>query len=95
MAIKRGFGEQARRVPISSTKTITGHLLGAAGEVESVVAVKAIRTGRIAPAINRENPDRDLDYVPNPAREARVRTVLGNSLGFGGQNAAAVFRALD
>ncbi|MGH7995670.1 MAG: beta-ketoacyl-ACP synthase II [Opitutaceae bacterium] len=96
LAIKKVFGEHARRVPISSTKSMTGHLLGAAGGIESVVAVKAIETGRIPPTINLEDPDPecDLDYVPNVARERPVRLVLSNNLGFGGQNATAVFRAL-
>jgi 3-oxoacyl-[acyl-carrier-protein] synthase II len=96
LAIKQVFGEAARRVAISSTKSMTGHLLGAAGGIESIIAVKTIQTGRIAPTINLEDPDPDcdLDYVPNRAREARVRSVLSNNLGFGGQNAAIVFRAL-
>ncbi|MBI5766569.1 MAG: beta-ketoacyl-ACP synthase II [Verrucomicrobia bacterium] len=96
LAIKKVFGDQARRVAISSTKSMTGHLLGAAGGIESVICVKTIQTGRIAPTINLEEPDPDcdLDYVPNVAREAPVRTVLSNNLGFGGQNAAVVFRAL-
>jgi 3-oxoacyl-[acyl-carrier-protein] synthase II len=96
LAIKKIFGEHARRVAISSTKSMTGHLLGAAGGIESVISVKTIETGRIAPTINLDDPDPecDLDYVPNLAREKPVRTVLSNNLGFGGQNAAVVFRAL-
>lgn len=96
LAIKKVFGDHARRVPISSTKSMTGHLLGAAGGIESVICVKTIQTGRIAPTINLEEPDPDcdLDYVPNLARVANVRTVLSNNLGFGGQNAAVVFKAL-
>ena len=96
LAIKKVFGDHARKLAISSTKSMTGHLLGAAGGIESVIAVKTIQTGRIAPTINLEEPDPDcdLDYVPNVAREAKVRTVLSNNLGFGGQNAAVVFRAL-
>ncbi len=96
LAIKKVFGEHARRVPISSTKSMTGHLLGAAGGIESVIAVKTIQTQTIAPTINLDDPDPecDLDYVPNVARAAAVRTVLSNNLGFGGQNAAIVFRAL-
>ena len=96
LAIKKVFGDHARRVAISSTKSMTGHLLGAAGGIESVICVKTIQTGLIAPTINLDEPDPecDLDYVPNVARAAPVRTVLSNNLGFGGQNAAIVFRAL-
>ena len=96
MSIKRVFGDHARRVAISSTKSMTGHLLGAAGGIESVIAAKTIQTGIIAPTINLEEPDPDcdLDYVPNVARRAKVRVVLSNNLGFGGQNAAIVFRAI-
>ena len=96
LAIKKIFGEHARKVAISSTKSMTGHLLGAAGGIESVICAKTIQTGKIAPTINLEEPDPDcdLDYVPNAAREAKVRTVLSNNLGFGGQNATAIFRAI-
>lgn len=96
LAIKKVFGDHARKLAVSSTKSMTGHLLGAAGGIESIVAVKTIETGKIAPTINLEEPDPecDLDYVPNQMREAKVRTVLSNNLGFGGQNAAVVFRAL-
>ncbi len=96
LAIKRIFGDHARNLAVSSTKSMTGHLLGAAGGIESVICAKTIETGVIPPTINLVNPDPDcdLDYVPNVARQAPVRTVLSNNLGFGGQNAAAVFRAL-
>ncbi len=96
LAIKKVFGDHASKLAISSTKSMTGHLLGAAGGIESVICVKTIQTGRIAPTINlvEPDPDCDLDYVPNTARTASVRTVLSNNLGFGGQNAAVVFRAL-
>jgi 3-oxoacyl-[acyl-carrier-protein] synthase II len=96
LAIKKVFGDSARTVPISSTKSMTGHLLGAAGGIESVICVKTLQTQMIAPTINLEeaDPDCDLDYVPNVARAAKVRTVLSNNLGFGGQNAAVVFRAI-
>ena len=96
LAIKRIFGDHARRLAISSTKSMTGHLLGAAGGIESVISVKSIQTGMLAPTINLEHPDPDcdLDYVPNVARAAKVRTVLSNNLGFGGQNASVVFRAV-
>ena len=96
LAIKKVFGDHASKVPISSTKSMTGHLLGAAGGIESVICVKTIQSQLIAPTINLANhdPDCDLDYVPNVARAARVQTVLSNNLGFGGQNALVVFRAL-
>jgi len=96
LAIKKVFGDHARKVAISSTKSMTGHLLGAAGGIESVISVKTIQAQTIAPTINLEEPDPDcdLDYVPNVARSAKVRTVLSNNLGFGGQNAAVVFRAV-
>ncbi|MBM7702578.1 3-oxoacyl-[acyl-carrier-protein] synthase II [Bacillus iocasae] len=94
MAIKEVFGEHARQVAISSTKSMTGHLLGAAGGVEAIFSVKAIETGMIPPTINYETPDEecDLDYVPNEARKQEVNTVLSNSLGFGGHNATIVFK---
>lgn len=96
LAIKKVFGAHARKVAISSTKSMTGHLLGAAGGIESVICVKTIESQTIAPTINLEEPDPecDLDYVPNVARRAPIRVVLSNNLGFGGQNAAVVFRAL-
>ena len=96
LAIKKVFGDHARKLAVSSTKSMTGHLLGAAGGIESVICVKTIQTGILAPTINLDEPDPecDLDYVPNVARAAPVRTVLSNNLGFGGQNAAIVFRAL-
>ncbi len=96
LAIKKVFGDHARKVAISSTKSMTGHLLGAAGGVESVIAVKTLQSQTIAPTINLEDPDPecDLDYVPNVARAAKVRAVLSNNLGFGGQNAAVIFRTL-
>ncbi len=96
LAIKKVFGDHARRVPISSTKSMTAHLLGAAGGIEAVISAKTIQSQTIAPTINlnEPDPDCDLDYVPNTARAAKVRTVLSNNLGFGGQNAAAVFRAV-
>jgi 3-oxoacyl-[acyl-carrier-protein] synthase II len=96
LSIKQVFGDHARKVPISSTKSMTGHLLGAAGGIESVICVKTIQQGVIAPTMNLEDPDPDcdLDYVPNAARAAKVRTVLSNNLGFGGQNASVIFRAL-
>ncbi|HEY0966895.1 MAG TPA: beta-ketoacyl-ACP synthase II [Opitutaceae bacterium] len=96
LAIKKVFGDHARTLPVSSTKSMTGHLLGAAGGIESVVCVKTLQSQMLAPTINLHEPDPecDLDYVPNVARPAKVRTVLSNNLGFGGQNASVVFRAL-
>jgi 3-oxoacyl-[acyl-carrier-protein] synthase II len=95
-AIKQVFGEHARRLKISSTKSMTGHLLGGAGAIEAAVAVKTIESGIIPPTINLENadPDCDLDYVANVAQRAPVRTALSNNLGFGGQNAALIFQRL-
>jgi 3-oxoacyl-[acyl-carrier-protein] synthase II len=94
LAIKKVFGDAARKVMISSTKSMTGHLLGAAGGIEAVISVKTIQTGEVPPTINYETPDPDcdLDYVPNVKRAATVNTVLTNNLGFGGQNAALVFK---
>jgi 3-oxoacyl-[acyl-carrier-protein] synthase II len=94
LAIKRVFGEHAYRVPVSSIKSMIGHLLGAAGGVEAIACVKAIETGWIPPTINYETPDPqcDLDYVPNTARKVDVGVTLSNSFGFGGTNAALVFR---
>ena len=95
-AIKRAFGDHARKLAISSTKSMTGHLLGAAGAVEAVACAFAIRDGVIPPTINYEtaDPDCDLDYVPNEKREARVDAVLSNSLGFGGHNVTLAFGKL-
>jgi 3-oxoacyl-[acyl-carrier-protein] synthase II len=94
LAIKRVFGEHAYKVAISSTKSMTGHLLGAAGGVEAAIAVLAIRHQVIPPTINYETPDPecDLDYVPNQKRETRIDYVLSNSFGFGGTNAALLFK---
>jgi 3-oxoacyl-[acyl-carrier-protein] synthase II len=93
-AIKTLFGEHAYRVPISSTKSMVGHVLGGAGAIEAMACVKTIETGIIHPTINYEvpDPDCDLDYVPNVARKAGVRTILSNSFGLGGQNACLVMR---
>lgn len=97
MAIKEVFGDHAYKVAVSSTKSMTGHLLGAAGAVEAIFSVRTITDGIIPPTINYETPDPDcdLDYVPNTARKQEVRTVLSNSLGFGGHNAALVFKKYE
>ncbi|MEA2524263.1 MAG: 3-oxoacyl-[acyl-carrier-protein] synthase [Thermomicrobiales bacterium] len=96
-AIKSAFGAHAARVAISSTKSMTGHLLGAAGALEAVICLKAIAEGCIPPTINytTPDPDCDLDYVPNSARPAQLRHVLSNSMGFGGHNVALVLSAYD
>ena len=93
-AIKTVFGEQVAKLAVSSTKSMTGHLLGAAGAVEGVYSVLALRDGMLPPTINYENPDPacDLDYVPNKARKAAIEIALSNSFGFGGTNACAIFR---
>jgi 3-oxoacyl-[acyl-carrier-protein] synthase II len=96
VAIKRAFGDHAYTLAVSSTKSMTGHLLGAAGAVEAIFSILAIRDAVVPPTLNLENPDPecDLDYVPNTARRARVTTALSNSFGFGGTNGSLVFRAL-
>jgi 3-oxoacyl-[acyl-carrier-protein] synthase II len=92
--IRTVFGDHAYRVPISSTKSMIGHLFGAAGAVEAVACVRTLQTGVIHPTINYETPDPacDLDYVPNEARETHPRIALSNSFGFGGHNATLIFR---
>ncbi|HEX8118302.1 MAG TPA: beta-ketoacyl-ACP synthase II, partial [Pyrinomonadaceae bacterium] len=97
LAIKKAFGEHARRMAVSSTKSMTGHALGAAGGIEAVFSVLAIHDGRIPPTINYVNPDPDcdLDYVPNEPRPARLDYALSNSFGFGGTNAALLFKRYE
>jgi 3-oxoacyl-[acyl-carrier-protein] synthase II len=97
VAIKSVFGERAYEVPVNSTKSMVGHLLGAAGAVELVGCVLSIRDGRVHPTINYENrdPDCDLDYVANAARTMAVRSVLSNSFGFGGHNVSLVVKAYE
>ena len=96
-AIKTAFGDHAYQVTVSSTKSMTGHLLGAAGGVESIFCIRALETGRIPPTLNLEDPDPEcrLDHVVDKAREGPLRVVLNNSFGFGGTNAALVLRAWD
>jgi 3-oxoacyl-[acyl-carrier-protein] synthase II len=96
-AIKRVFGEQAFRIPVSSTKSMTGHLLGAAGGIEAVFSLLALFHGVLPPTINLDHPDPacDLDYIPNKARPSAIKTALSNSFGFGGVNACLIFTRLD
>jgi beta-ketoacyl-acyl-carrier-protein synthase II len=96
-AIKTLFGERAYRIPVSSTKSMTGHLMGAGGGIEAIASILAIKNGVLPPTINQENPDPecDLDYVPNEARRAEVEVAMSNSFGFGGHNATLVFRRHD
>ena len=95
-AIKQVFGAQAYRIPVSSTKSMTGHLLGAAGGIEAVFSVLALHHGILPPTINLDNPDPacDLDYIPHQARPAKPTAVLSNSFGFGGVNACLIFKQL-
>lgn len=96
-AIKKVFGEHAYQIPVSSTKSMTGHLLGASGAVEAIFSVLAIKESVIPPTINLETPDPDcdLDYVPNEARRQPVHAVLSNSFGFGGHNATLIFKKYE
>jgi 3-oxoacyl-[acyl-carrier-protein] synthase II len=93
-AIKTVFGEAAYRIPVSSTKSMTGHLMGAGGGVEAVACIRALETGILPPTINLDTPDPecDLDYVPNAARQVPIQTAMSNAFGFGGHNATLVFR---
>ena len=94
VAIKRLFGDSAYNIPVSSTKSMIGHSLGAAGSLDAAACVKTITEGMIHPTVNYENPDPtcDLDYVPNQPRAKDVQIALSNAFGFGGQNACLVFR---
>jgi 3-oxoacyl-[acyl-carrier-protein] synthase II len=95
--IKSVFGERARKIPISASKSMIGHLLGAAGGIEAVITVLAMKHGVLPPTINLTEPDPecDLDYVPNVARKAKVRTAVSNSFGFGGHNSVLIFRQMS
>ncbi|PWA12763.1 beta-ketoacyl-[acyl-carrier-protein] synthase II [Pueribacillus theae] len=97
IAIKTVFGDHAYKLAVSSTKSMTGHLLGAGGAAEAIFSIKAIKEGIIPPTINYQTPDPDcdLDYVPNEAREKEIKAVLSNSLGFGGHNATLIFKAYN
>lgn len=97
MAIKRAFGDRAYEIPVSSTKSSIGHLLGAAGAVESIICVLALRDGVVPPTINYETPDPecDLDYVPNKSRKVSARVAMTNSFGFGGHNGTLIFRKYE
>ncbi len=97
VGIKRAFGDAAKKLAVSSTKSTTGHLLGAAGAAEAIFCILAIRDQVLPPTINYETPDPDcdLDYVPNTARDAKVTTAISNSFGFGGTNGSLVFRAVN
>jgi 3-oxoacyl-(acyl-carrier-protein) synthase len=94
-AIKHVFGDHAYKLMVSSTKSMTGHLLGAAGALEAIACLLAMRDGCIPPTINYETPDPalDLDYVPNKPRAQAIKTSLSNSMGFGGHNASLIFRS--
>jgi 3-oxoacyl-[acyl-carrier-protein] synthase II len=97
VGIRRAFGDAADRLMVSSTKSTTGHMLGAAGVAEAIFSVKAIHEQVVPPTINLDNqdPECDLDYVPHEARQARIRAALSNSFGFGGTNGTLIFSALD
>jgi 3-oxoacyl-[acyl-carrier-protein] synthase II len=96
-AIKEVFGEHAKKLAVSSTKSMTGHLLGGAGAVEAIYMALTIKHGVMPPTINYDKPDPgcDLDYVPNEARKVDVRVAMSNSFGFGGTNASLIFKAFE
>jgi 3-oxoacyl-[acyl-carrier-protein] synthase II len=97
IAIKTVFGDHAKKVPISATKSMTGHLLGAAGSTEAIFTLLAIRDGIMPPTINYEEPDPqcDLDYVPNVARRQPLNIAMSNAFGFGGTNATLIFKKFE
>jgi 3-oxoacyl-[acyl-carrier-protein] synthase II len=96
-ALKTAFGSHASKLMVSSTKSMTGHLLGGAGGIEAIFTILAVHRGILPPTINLETPDPecDLDYVPNEAREIRIQAALSNSFGFGGTNAVLVFKRFE
>jgi 3-oxoacyl-[acyl-carrier-protein] synthase II len=96
-AIKSVFGPLAYKIPISSIKSMTGHLLAAAGAIEAMACIETIHRGVIAPTINYEHPDPrcDLDYVPNVSRRVKVKYAMSNSMGFGGHNASLILSAIS
>ena len=96
MAVKSVFGDHAKKLMVSSTKSMTGHALGAAGGMEAVFTMMAMDKGVVPPTINYQEPDPelDLDYVPNTARDAKIRYAMSNNFGFGGTNATLLFRKL-
>jgi 3-oxoacyl-[acyl-carrier-protein] synthase II len=96
-AIKRALGEYSKSVPISSTKSMTGHLLGAAGSLEAIICLLAIKDNFLPPTINYQinDPECDLDYIPNEGREANIKYALSNSFGFGGHNVCLLFKGVD
>ena len=93
-AVKAAFGEQAYKIPISSTKSMTGHMMGATGALEAIFCVQAIRDGLLPPTVHYETPDPecDLDYIPNQAREKKITLAISNAFGFGGHNAVLAIR---
>jgi len=97
IAIKKVFGDRAKKVPVSATKSMTGHLLGAAGSTEAIFTILSIRDGIMPPTINYAEPDPqcDLDYVPNVARRKPLKIAMSNAFGFGGTNAALVFKKFE
>jgi 3-oxoacyl-(acyl-carrier-protein) synthase len=96
-AIKQVFGEQAYKIPVSSTKSMTGHLMGGAGALEAILCIKALETGILPPTINQLTPDPqcDLDYIPNQARKSDPQVVMSNSFGFGGHNTILILKKWD